>query len=362
MAEASIGKANLKLGTDVSAAKRGLEQFGGEVKGWIGKQKQALAGQFNAALRGGLIGGFVGGSLQAVVQDLVSDFKELVSQAALFRLEMERAEKLGASLAKLTDRRTAEEDKALAGITDDALKMERIAEALDRASTESLGLERNLKNARQVLLDLAGEDQVATNWNPANWLGTPDVEAAKARLKEMEDAYGKVRERVVNLTRDLTRLKEESQIGIPPWLNMALGVAGNANRMLPQDLPGWSTMLNTLSQVAGVLPKPQGLTDWIEGALNPFQGMPPFLSQALNAATSIAETVAKAPALKTDNAALVRGSSAEISARIRNDSRAVTAAEAALREAQAQTKLLGAVAAEIGNLADNLEGLRLGAF
>src|SRR5262245_47938437 len=75
MAESAVGRAALVLTTDASGAKAGLAKFGNDAKAWADKTGNQLSGQFKSAFLAGGVAGLVGGSLSGGVTENVDTIK-----------------------------------------------------------------------------------------------------------------------------------------------------------------------------------------------------------------------------------------------------------------------------------------------
>src|SRR5262245_9788452 len=75
MAESAVGRAALVLTTDASGAKAGLAKFGNDAKAWADKTGTQLSGQLKSAFLAGGVAGLVGGSLSGGVSENVDAIK-----------------------------------------------------------------------------------------------------------------------------------------------------------------------------------------------------------------------------------------------------------------------------------------------
>lgn len=361
MAETSIAKTSIKVTTDAKDARTGLEKFGGEVRQWAEKQSTALGGQFSAALRGGLIGGFLGGSLQSQVEGLVEGVKRWVTGAgqaeAVYAGVVAQLKQAGVEQDRLLAK-SAEQRKSMMSWGDELLSID--------ADLAKLSAEWNKLND-QVL---AGEKQIAArNEGPFGGLGFNAV-----AIGRIEEINSKLNATQTEIGEKIRKLQEERERTLDPSKNEAFKLAiAQTTRELENQIAAWGLtgeaaqralfkasgandeMLRRFDKAAEELKRLRDLNaappPWLGTALGfagtigkqlsgGMQSAAPWLGAALGSIGTIQDLIAKAPTLKTDNAALLRGSSAEVSARTRSDSRIMNAAEQQLAEARKQSALL----------------------
>lgn len=159
---------------------------------------------------------------------------------------------------------------------------------------------KNLQLAQDIAKATIGLREQAVTWGlsgDAAQRASFQFRGATNEMLKGFDAQRKINEQLA-ITNSLT-----------PGLMFALNAAGRiAHQMAPQNLPGWTTMLWTIGQIASALPQPVGIQDWIQGALGGTQG-PAWLTMVLGNATAIANEFDKITDKGTQFAgALERGS------------------------------------------------------
>lgn len=351
MAESSIVRTSIKVTTDATDARSGLEKLGGEIKQWAAKQQNALGGQFAAALRGGLVGGLIGGSLQGIVEDLVVSMKNW----ALGTKETAKAhEALVASLRAAG----AAQEKNLKSAADWRTTMvesgDRVA-SINRDLDEQSGRWNAIDATVKKLMKSMADRAAAGLMNPfRRELQDREAGEINARVAEMDKIAG-----------EIAKLSSERESILDPTKNLALaqGIA-KATLALKDQVTAWGltgdaaerarfkaagatdAMLKDFDKAADAAAARERLG--LDRSTNPLLGeiarvmrdprrfdrmeflersgsasfgkLGSLLAMGMNAAGgALAPAMKPGGAVSLDNAALVKGTAAEVSARTRSE-------------------------------------------
>lgn len=335
MSQTAIGKAALVLTADAKGAKAGLATASSDIKKWADGTVKQLRGQFQEGFTGGFLGGVFGANFSGIAQEIgklfgrladwldgVGKIKERVGETERFLKGIEASMGRSAKLA----------DEWLGAMVAPADRLT----AIDRELAELEDTRKGLKADR----DSVRRDLMKSLEGGIGGAGEA-MAAAKERAAKFDESLKKVSDRVRDLTEKRDRLLD------PRTDPLLIGDINKATAALQDQILTWGLVGDAVERarfkdrgatdemIAGferAAAEVKRLTDsqthpWLNQLVNvldtvlpaALQESPPWLGFALQAADKILDASDKlktAPIL-TDNAALQKGSSAEVSFRTR---------------------------------------------
>lgn len=324
MSQTSIAKAALVLTTDSTSARTGLNQFGTEVKQWAGRQKAEVGNAIGGAFKGAFIGGAIGASLTTAFNEVLSKVGDWVSGIGKLKEALHATEQSIARQVKLTDAAAASSKEWRDAAVDRPSK----ARSLDAEIERYRELERSLtkegadSNAALMKLREKNLDNFVTF--ATRRLGEAD-EVAWQRASKAWGAVDATREKIAALVKERDRLNDP--ITNPKtWETYGRALQEQTDRLRTFGMTSTEKLIDSLSQQGlseGMLAKVRHTADQADLAEHraknlPAASMAGWLGPALAAAGQVVEKL-QAAKPNFDNAALLRGSSAEVTARLRHD-------------------------------------------
>ena len=375
MAESAVGRAALVLTTDASGARSGLAKFGADARVWAEKTGNQLSSQFRGAFLAGGVAGLVGGSLSGGVSENVEAIKSWAFGMADVRARTEGLKELLDQTAFLMERNAKQADawraamkpgeqlkdinKELAdvkrrsqGFTDQVAALRAQKAEIESSFGQQLGGRLGFLPTRERLEDI---NQQLAAFHQA--LGTSqkrmdELRESTQRLKNVFD-FKNVKPDIDKMTADLEAANRA--IGIDPIeatlkeLRMRMKVT-DFDKLIPLEnlmrqnkelterndrLKDFDSLLVKLKDDARFLGMEadavaierlgeRGLEAFrvaeLKAALAAKRRTEQFFDIGPAIAGGVAGTKPRVEVeLKFDNAALAKGTSAEVSARVRNE-------------------------------------------
>jgi predicted nucleic acid-binding Zn-ribbon protein len=397
----AIGKAALVLSADASGAKAGLAKFGADTKAWAEKTGQQVSGQLRGAFLAGGVAGLVGGSLTGGVTENIEAIKHwsfgieaIKSKAEATKALLEQSVFLMERNAKFAgDWREAmispadkiasidKELKQIAGPLNDALHQLDTAKArvnqLEGSFVSTFGGKLGLSAHNEQLEGAKTEMTAASDANRAMQKRIDELHGERAKLtdpwkndeklkgafdkslKEMSDSIVALRmsplEKQLKVFEDLGVPNHELKI----MADRIASVTTETKKFeLEKDFEDIAKQLENAARFAGKTADEITRINLVDrkadaGQLARFDSLQKtkdWTTALFDAAGAVAEGVEsfKSGKLELDNAPLIRGTSAEVSARIKNDFGAKVADKQLAEQVKANallTKISDAIAA-----------------